>query len=121
MKNGFADVAAGQYYTDAVTWAANCGIVKGVSETSFAPNAAVTREQMVTFLYRYTQWCKKDTASSGNLEGFRDGSAVSGFAKDSMTWAVSNKIIQGDDGRILPKGTATRAQVAAILARFLEQ
>ena len=116
----FRDVPKGSYYEDAVTWAANNGIVNGTSDTTFSPNANVTREQMAAILYRYAQYKKYNTAASASLNGFTDHASVSGYAAASLEWAVAEKLVNGSAGKLMPTGNATRAQVAAILHRFVE-
>ena len=119
-RSGFSDVTSGSYYEDAVTWAADNGIVNGTSTTTFSPNANVTREQMAAILYRYAQHKKYNTAASSGLNGFTDHASVSGYAAASLEWAVSEKLVNGSAGKLMPTGNATRAQVAAILHRFVE-
>ena len=119
--SGFTDVAAGSYYADAVAWAAENGIVNGVSETSFAPDDSITREQMAAILYRYAQYKGYDVTASGNLSAYTDASQVSGYAAAAMQWANGEGLITGVTGTALdPQGSATRAQVATILMRFCE-
>ena len=118
--NPFADVADGQWYTNAVIWAAENGIVKGVNTTTFAPNDQITREQIATILFRYAKAEKVE----GKLAGFPDAEKVSDYAADAMAWAVEQGLINGiseSDGKtyLAPQETATRAQIAAILMRYL--
>ena len=119
-RSGFSDVTFNSYYEDAVTWAADNGIVNGTSITTFSPNANVTREQMAAILYRYAQYKKYNTAASSSLNGFTDQASVSGYATASLEWAVAEKLVNGSAGKLMPTGNATRAQVAAILHRFVE-
>ena len=119
-RSGFSDVQYNGYYEDAVTWAADNGIVNGTSASTFSPNANVTREQMAAILYRYAQYKKYNTAASASLNGFTDHASVSGYAAASLEWAVAEKLINGSAGKLMPTGNATRAQVAAILHRFVE-
>ena len=119
-RSGFSDVQYNGYYEDAVTWAADNGIVNGTSTTTFSPNANVTREQMAAILYRYAQYKKLDTDAGAKLDSFSDAGNVSGYASEALSWAVSEGLINGASGRLTPKGDATRAQVAAILHRFVE-
>lgn len=125
FDNPFADVKSGEWYTDAVCWAAKEGVVKGMSETSFAPKGDLTREQCATIFYRYAQTKGMDTTARGNLTDFPDGGDTSPYAQTPMQWAIGSALIQGTDeghGTILqPQGTATRAQLATILARFAER
>ena len=119
--SGFTDVAAGSYYADAVAWAAANGVINGVSETSFAPNAPVTREQLAAILYRYAQLKGYDVTASGSLNGYADASQTSSYAVAAMQWANAEGLISGISSTVLdPQGSATRAQVATILMRFCE-
>ena len=118
--NPFADVADGQWYTNAVIWAAENGIVKGVNTTTFAPNDQITREQIATILFRYAKAEKVE----GKLAGFPDAEKISDYAADAMAWAVEQGLINGiseSDGKtyLAPQETATRAQIAVILMRYL--
>ena len=119
-RSGFSDVKLNSYYEDAVTWAADNGIVNGTGATTFSPNANVTREQMAAILYRYAQYKQYGTTASAGLNGFSDAAKVSTYAKAPLSWAVAEKLVNGSEGRLLPTGNATRAQVAAILHRFVE-
>ena len=118
--NRFRDVPNGQWYTNAVAWAASNGVVNGVGDGKFAPEGKITREQMATILYRYAEKKGIDTSKRGDLGGFPDANQVSGYAKDAVQWAVGEGIINGSDGKLLPQGSATRAQVATILMRYIE-
>jgi len=118
-SHGFADVAEGTWYTDAVTWASQSGIVTGTGN-GFNPSGNVTREQLATMLYRYAKTLGMDTAVRGSLNSFADSGRTSGWAKDAMTWAVDNGLITGKGSSTLdPGGSATRAEVAAILQRMV--
>lgn len=112
--------AGGSWYSGAVDWAAANGIVKGYSDKVFAPNDTITREQMAAVLYRYASFKGIDVSAAKDLGGFADSASVSAYAKDAMSWAVAEGIINGADGKLLPAGGATRAQVAAILHRYIE-
>lgn len=119
--SSFVDVPAGQWYTDAVNWAAANQIVKGTSATTFAPNASITREQMAAILYRYAQYKGYDVTKKADLSGYSDNSQVSAYAKDALAWANAAKLINGVTNTTLaPQGNATRAQVSAILHRFCD-
>ena len=119
-ENVFSDVPNTSWYTKAVLWASENGIVTG-SNGKFMPNAAVTREQISVILFRYTQKQGKDTSDRADLTAFPDGDLVSGWAKDAMQWAVAEKLISGNTkGELMPKGEASRAQVATILMRYIE-
>ena len=118
---GFADVASGDWYASAVNWAAANGVVSGVSETGFGPNNALTREQLALILYRFAQYKGYDVTGTSDLTAYADGSSVSGWAAEAMSWAVNAGLISGVGGnQIAPTGTASRAQVAQILMNFCE-
>ncbi len=119
-KSPFKDVAEGKWYSDAVTWAYENGIVNGISETSFGVNAYVTREQLATMLLRYAEVCGYDASARAELSGFSDSNRVSAFAVESMQWAVAEGIVGGDGGRLNPQGNATRAQCAKMLVCFMD-
>ena len=119
--NAFVDVPDGQWYTQAVAWAAANGIVGGVGNNKFDPNGNITREQMAAILFRYANTKGFDTSKRGDLSKFPDASKVSDWAKDAIAWAVGEGIIGGSDGKLLPQGNATRAQVSTILMRFIEK
>lgn len=116
--NPFTDVAAGQYYEDAVIWAYSNGVVTGTSDTTFSPDTTLTREQMVTMLYRYAKWAGMSVSGSAKLDSFTDAASVSAYAVEAMQWAVANSIIKGQGDALAPAGTTTRAQAAAVLVRF---
>lgn len=122
-ENTFEDVDAGTWYTDAVIWAKNSGIVKGYSDTVFGPNDDITREQLATILYNYAKFMGYDVSvgEDTNILSFRDAAQVSGFAVPAVQWAVGANIIKGtDDLLLLPQQGAARAQFAAMLHRFCE-
>lgn len=115
----FTDLVAGQYYLDAVAWASANDIVNGVTSTTFAPNAPITREQMAAILYRYAQYKGMDTTDRGNLGSFADGNTVSPYAVEALAWANAEGLVNGvESNRLNPTGQAPRSQVAAILHRF---
>lgn len=116
LANPFADVAPQAWYENAVIWAAANGVVKGTSATTFAPEDAITREQIAAILYRYNG----EVVTGDRLSSFPDADAVSGYAVEAMQWAVSRGLISGDpasDGTLWlrPRDGATRAQIAKIL------
>ena len=116
----FTDVAAGTWYTDAVLWAAQNGIVNGLGENTFAPMNTLTREQLVTMLYRYAEAEGYDVSAAADLSGYPDADKVQTYAQEAMSWAVAEGIVEGMDGNLNPAGHATRAQIATILMRFCE-
>ena len=117
----FTDVAGGQWYSGAVAWADENGIVKGYGTGAFGTNDAVTREQFAAMLYRYAQYSGRVIQTGNDLTDFKDAGKVSSWAQDAMLWAVHNGIITGKPGKLLdPQGTATRAEIAAMLRRFVK-
>ena len=122
MTAPFTDVPADQWYTDAVIWAYNCGVVSGTSATTFAPGQNITREQMMTMFYGYAKFMDYNTVAVADLSVFPDGGSVSSWAQTEMGWAVANTLISGvqEGGAtyLRPQGNATRAEAAAILHRF---
>ena len=114
----FTDVAEGRFYSDAVAWAYENEITEGVTDTLFAPNTDVTREQLVTFLYRYAQRKGLKTDAVGSLDQYPDAGSIGNFAVEPMTWAVTNGIVDGLDGKLAPKAASTRAQIATVIMRF---
>ena len=118
--SGFSDVETGIWYTDAVAWAAENGIVNGVSDTEFAPGDDITREQLAAILYRYAAYQGYDVSQRADLSGFGDASSISGYAQEALSWAHAQGLVLGfEDGSLRPQGTASRAQIAAVLMRFL--
>lgn len=120
----FADVKNGAWYADAVSWAAENGIVNGVSKESFNPDGNVTREQIATIMLRYSRHKGYDTEARTDISSFADAKQVSDYATDAMSWANAAGLISGSDENgkllLLPQGNATRAQVAMILMRFVK-
>ena len=116
----FRDVPSGIWCADAIAWTAEHSIFLGYGDHSFKPNEQITRQQLVTILYRYTDYLGKDVTASGDLSGFRDTDQLASWAETPMRWAVGTGLIRGKTTTTLdPRGSATRAQVAAILHRFL--
>ena len=114
--------AGGSWYTDAVIWAYHAGVVAGVSATQFAPNEALTREQMVTMLYGYAGRDEQLYGSDGALASYQDQASVSDWAREAMAWAVSTGVITGTSTTTLaPQKIGTRAEVATVLMQFCEQ
>ncbi len=115
----FTDIPANEWYTEAVEWAYSTGVVNGLSETKFGPKASITREQLATMLYRYSENAPVSVSGRADLETFSDGTAVSGWAKEAVSWAVEAALVKGTDrGELDPKGLATREQFAAIMERY---
>ena len=119
--SGFTDVADGQWYSDAIAWAAANGIVNGVGGNKFAPSEPVTREQLAAIFFRYA---KAEAPEADVLSGYPDAESVSTYARDAMAWAVSTGLVTGSkeaDGTYLaPQGLAAREQAAAILMRYVK-
>ena len=117
---GFTDVADGDWYADAVNWAASEGIVAGYEDNTFRPNDPITREQLAAMLMNYAAWKGEDVSARADLSSYNDAASVSSWAAETVQWAVAEGLISGMPGNLLePQGSATRAQVAAILERFL--
>ena len=119
---GFADVAANDWYATAVNWAAASGITSGTGDGNFSPNTAITREQLAAILMNYAQYKGQDVSARATLDTYNDATAISSWANDVMSWAVAEGLISGvTSDELQPQGNATRAQVAAILERFLAE
>ena len=117
---GFADVSDGDWYATAVNWAATEGIVSGTGEGDFSPNAAITREQLAAMLMNYAAYKGEDVSARADLSAYSDAAAISSWANDVMSWSVAEGLISGmTEDTLQPQGSTTRAQVAAILQRFL--
>lgn len=117
----FYDVPQGTWYSAPVAWAYSQGIVNGVSATSFAPDELLTRQQLVTLLYRYAQYLGQSTDDWASLSPFYDAGQIADYAKNAFHWAYACGLIKGtDDYHLSPEGTCTRAQCATFLFRFLE-
>ena len=117
----FPDVMPGAYYEKAVIWASQNGIVSGYADGTFRPDESVTREQLAAILYRYTRYRGLDVSAgeTASLTGYADVHAISDYALPAMRWACAAGILQGSNGRLQPTGLATRAQLAAMLHRYL--
>ena len=117
----FSDVRAGRWYSEAIVWAASHDIVAGVGGNRFAPHDNITREQLATVLYQYAIFRGYDTTLPDGFDfgDFRDAASISPWAIEGLTWAICRELVVGSDGRLNPRGTATRAECAAILERFL--
>jgi hypothetical protein len=121
-SSSFTDVEAGTWYTDAIAWTAENGIFLGYGNNKVGPNDSITREQLAAIFFRYADYKGCDMTAKGELDKFRDAGKVSDYARAAMQWAVGSGLIQGKpDGVLDPQGTATRAEIAAMLHRFLEK
>lgn len=121
LTTGFVDVPTDRFYSAAVKWAVDSGITNGVSSTTFAPGKSISRQEMMTMLWRYAKHVDGcDVSASADLGAFTDGNTVSGWAKDAMRWALAEELLTGyPDGTVQPAATAVRAQAAAILCRYV--
>lgn len=123
-ENSFTDVVRDSgtaWFYDAVTWAQQNGIMGGYGNSSFAPNDPITREQLAAIFYRYAQYKGYDTTQGGMaIREFDDYESISDYAMGAMAWAVNTGLVKGDSNLLYPKGTATRAELAALLHRFAE-
>ena len=118
MPNPFTDVKKDSWYEESVLWAFSNNVVKGITDTTFAPAKPITREQLVTILYRYDG---AEPVEEDHLRGFRDAAGISTYARDAMNWAVGNAIVNGvTDTTLCPDATATRAQIAVMVSRYLK-
>ena len=121
-ENSFTDVEAGMWYADAITWTTANGIFAGYSKDKFGPDDPVTREQLTAIFYRYADYKGYKLTVTGNLDKFEDADKITDYAKTVMQWAVGNGLIKGKSETLLdPQGTATRAEIAAMLHRFVEK
>ena len=121
-KNSFTDVEAGKWYADAITWTAENGIFAGYGKDKFCPDDPITREQLAAIFYRYADYKGYDLTVKGDLDKFKDADKITDYAKTAMQWAVGSGLVKGKSGNLLdPQGTATRAQIAAMLHRFIEK
>lgn len=120
-KSGFADVADGVWYADAVAWAAEHGIVSGVSGGAFAPGGTITREQLAVMLYRYAQYKGYDVSKTADLSGYADQDKLSDWAARAVQWACGSGLMNGRSAaQLAPEGTLTRAEAATMLKAFCE-
>ena len=121
-KNSFTDVEAGKWYADAITWTAENGIFAGYGKDKFGPDNPITREQLAAIFYRYADYKGYDLTVKGDLDKFKDADKITDYAKTAMQWAVGSGLVKGKSGNLLdPQGTATRAEIAAMLHRFIEK
>lgn len=118
----FADVRRGSYYEQAIAWASENGIVTGFDASTFAPDRAITREQLAAILFRFAAYRGMDAVTlRENLSSFQDQAAISAYAVSALNWAVGEGLMQGTGDKLEPTGNATRAQVAAMLRRFIQR
>ena len=118
----FADVRRGSYYEQAIAWASENGIVTGFDASTFAPDRAITREQLAAILFRFAAYRGMDAVTlRENLSSFQDQAAISAYAVSALNWAVGEGLMQGTGDKLEPTGSATRAQVAAMLRRFMQR
>ena len=117
----FTDVRSGQWYSEAVAWTAQSGVYTGYADGSFRPNDSITREQLATILYRYAKYKGVDVSvgEDTNILSYADAAEISDYAFPAMQWACGAGVMQGSNGNLLPRGRATRAQIAAMLHRYL--
>ena len=121
-KNSFTDVEAEKWYADAITWTAENDIFAGYGKDKFGPDDPITREQLAAIFYRYADYKGYDLTVKGNLDKFKDADKITDYAKTAMQWAVGSGLMKGKSGNLLdPQGTATRAEIAAMLHRFIEK
>ena len=121
-ENSFTDVEAGRWYADAITWTTENGIFAGYSKDKFGPDDPITREQLTAIFYRYADYKGYKLTVTENLDKFEDADKITDYAKMVMQWAVGNGLIKGKSENLLdPQGTATRAEIAAMLHRFVEK
>ena len=121
-ENSFTDVEAGRWYADAITWTTENGIFAGYSKDKFGPDDPITREQLTAIFYRYADYKGYKLTITENLDKFEDADKIMDYAKMVMQWAVGNGLIKGKSENLLdPQGTATRAEISAMLHRFIEK
>ena len=121
-KNSFTDVEAGKWYADAITWTAENSIFAGYGKDKFGPDDPITREQLAAIFYRHVDYKGYDLTVKENLDKFKDADKITDYAKTAMQWAVGSGLVKGKSGNLLdPQGTATRAEIAAMLHRFIEK
>ena len=117
----YPDVEPNTWYTEAVRWATAEGIMEGYGDGRFGPNDSITREQLATILYRYAKYKGYDVSASNDLSAFVDADQTGDWAVDAVKWAVGSGLLNGKDGgRLDPQGVASRAEVATMLMRFME-
>ena len=119
--NQFSDVTAGQWYSDAIAWGVDSGVVEGYTDGTFKPNQSATREELALMFFRFAQYLSgMDTSDRADLSGYSDADKVSSWAKEAMEWAVGDSIVNGrSDTTLVPQGTSTRAELATMLMRLV--
>ncbi len=122
FDTGFSDIQEGAWYTSSINWAVASGVYEGFPASStFEPNENITREQLALIMYNYANYSGQDTSKAGNISEFTDANDISSWTKDAIVWAVGAGIVNGKgNGNLDPTGTATRAEIATIMTRFLE-
>ena len=121
-KNSFTDVESGKWYADAITWTEENGIFAGYGKDKFGPDDPITREQLAAIFYRYADYKGYDLTVKGNPDTFKDADKITDYAKTAMQWTVGSGLVKGKSSNLLdPQGTATRAEIAAMLHRFIEK
>lgn len=119
-KNTFTDVKSSDYYLKAVVWAAENGIVSGTGNNKFSPNNNITREQLITIMYKLAEFMGVDVSKKGSLSGFKDAAKIAKYAQEPVKWAIAAGLAGGyEDGTFRPQGTATRAEYAQVLYKYL--
>lgn len=116
----FTDVKAGSYYEEAVNWAYEMGVLSGTSATTASPDLRITRQEVVTMVYRYAKTVGMDVSAAGSLAGFSDADEVRSWAAEAMAWSIGAGVIQGADGKLMPQKDISRAELATILVRFAD-
>ena len=118
----FTDAASDSWYSSAVAWAVENGIVNGTSDTTFSPDKSVTRQEIAAILQRYAKYKGADITQTADLSAYTDNASVASWASDAMAWAVNKGVITGATSTTLaPSANATRAQVATMLMRYMQQ
>ena len=118
----FTDAASDSWYSIAVAWAVENGIVNGTSDTTFSPDKSVTRQEIAAILQRYAKYKGADITQTADLSAYTDNTSVASWASDAMAWAVNKGVITGAASTTLaPSANATRAQVATMLMRYMQQ
>ncbi len=115
----FSDVPGDKWYSTAVVWANQKGLIFGTGDGKCEPEKVITRQEMIVMIQHYAQYCGYIAAPSGSLDAFIDGDTTSDWARESMQWAAGEGILSGSDGRLMPQDSCTRAQIAAIIRNYL--